>query len=75
MLTRHIQSIPWVSKYGRISTLLRLILPLSDFKLQASHTAMLTKEHLTCCWKQGIITQLTRVVSREPGHTPIAWSI
>ncbi len=31
------QSIPWVSKYSRISTLLRL--PLSDFKLQASHIA------------------------------------
>ncbi len=39
---------------------------LSDFKLQVSHTAMLSKEHITCCWKHGIINQLIRVVSREP---------
>ncbi len=45
-----------MSKYGRISTLLRL--PLSDFKLQASHTAMLSKEHFTCCWEHGIINHM-----------------
>ncbi len=50
------QFIIWVSKYGRIATLLRL--PLSDFKLQASHTAMLSKEHFTCCWKHGTINEL-----------------
>ncbi len=63
------QSILWVSKYGRISILLRL--PLSDFKLQASHTVMLSNDHFTCCWKHGIITQMIRVLSREPGHTQV----
>ncbi len=39
---QYIWSILWVSKYGGISTLLRL--PLSDFKLQSSYTDMLSKE-------------------------------
>ncbi len=55
----------WVSKYGRISTNLRL--PLSVFKPQASHIVMLSKEHFTCCWKHGINNQLIKVVSRKPG--------
>ncbi len=70
-----IQSILWVSEYCKISALLRL--HLSDFKLQASHTmhaVKLSKEHFTCCWKQGLINQLIRVVSREPGHTLIVWT-
>ncbi len=67
------QCILWESIYCKISTL--LMLSLSDFKLQASHTAMLSKEYLTCCWKHGIINQLIRVVSRESGHIPIVGTV
>ncbi len=67
------QTILWVSEYCRISTLFMLLL--SDFKLPASLTSMLSKEHFTCCWKQGLINQLIKVVSRERGQTPIVWTV
>ncbi len=67
------------------------MLLLSDFKLQTTPTAVLVKyvkEHFTCCWKHGLISQLikvneyvnvniflVKVVSKEIGHSTIVWIV
>ncbi len=60
----------WRSLYYIISTLLIFRCYLYQLSNSKYHTAMLSNEHFTYCWKHGLINQRIKVVTREPGHTP-----